>query len=163
MGLFDKFVNKKTVEGIILGAPVSGEIIDITEVSDPTFAEKILGDGIAIRPSEGKFYAPCDGTLESLYPTGHAYSISSEDGAELLVHIGINTVELKGKHYSVHAKQGQKVRKGDLLVEVDLDAVRGDGYDVVTPMIIMNSGDYSKMNKTSGEVRALDNALTLIK
>ena len=66
MGLFDKFVNKKTVEGIILGAPVSGEIIDITEVSDPTFAEKILGDGIAIRPSEGKFYAPCDGTLESL-------------------------------------------------------------------------------------------------
>lgn len=148
MGLFDKLSGKKKEE---IGAPVSGKIIDITQVNDQTFAEKILGDGIAVMPSEGRFYAPCDGTLESLYPTGHAYSIKADTGAELLVHIGIDTVKLKGMYFTIHARQGQKVKKGDLLIEADIERIKEAGYDTVTPLIIMNTPDYKKIDKMSGD------------
>lgn len=149
MGFFDKLADRKKEE---ICAPVTGRIIDITEVSDPTFSEKILGDGMAVIPADGKFYAPCDGTLESLYPTGHAYSIKAETGAELLVHIGIDTVKLKGQFFTIHAVQGQKVKKGDLLIEADIDKIVEAGYDVTTPVIIMNTSDYKKIQKMNGDV-----------
>ncbi len=163
MGLFSRSGRKNKGKETEIGSPASGEIIDITKVSDQTFAEKILGDGAAVQPSDGRFYAPCDGTLESFYPTGHAYSIEAEDGAQILVHIGIDTVKLKGKYYTVHAEQGQKVKKGDLLVEVDLDGVKSEGYDVVTPVVVMNSEDYTEIRKSSGQAEALQTMLTLVK
>ena len=148
---------------IEIGAPVKGELIPISQVSDSTFAEEMLGKGVAVIPQEGKFYAPADGTLESLFPTGHAYSVSTEDGAEILVHIGFETVKLKGEHFTIHAEQGQKVKKGDLLVEVDLEAVKAAGYDVTTPMIILNSDSFSAFDKKTGSVNAMDIALVLTK
>ncbi len=161
MGLFGNLFGAKGK--IEIGAPVKGELIPISQVSDSTFAEEMLGKGVAVIPQEGKFYAPANGTLESLFPTGHAYSVSTEDGAEILVHIGFETVKLKGEHFTIHAEQGQKVKKGDLLVEVDLEAVKAAGYDVTTPMIILNSDSFSAFDKKTGSVNAMDVALVLTK
>ncbi|MCR4650370.1 MAG: PTS glucose transporter subunit IIA [Lachnospiraceae bacterium] len=148
---------------IEIGSPASGELIPIEEVSDPTFAEEMLGRGVALIPDDGRFYAPADGILESLFPTGHAFSVVTKDGTEILVHIGFDTVKLNGEHFTLHATQGQDVLKGDLIVEVDLEALKAAGYDVTTPMIILNSDAYSDFSKKSGSVEAGDPALILTK
>ena len=163
MALFRKSTKSKTCKGIEIGAPAAGNVVDITDVNDPTFAEKILGDGVAVEPSDGRFYAPCDGTLEAFYPTGHAYMIKSDSGTELLVHIGIDTVKLKGEFFTVHAVQGQKVSKGDLLVDVDLDKVKAAGYDTATPVIILNTDSYSEIKKNIGITDKLQTVMTLFK
>ena len=161
MGLFGKlFGDNNKIE---IGAPVKAQMLPISEVSDATFAEEMLGKGVAFTPLDGKFYAPADGTLESLFPTGHAFSVVTESGAEILVHIGFETVKLKGEHFTTHATQGDKVKKGDLLVEVDLEAVKAAGYDVTTPMIILNTDDFTEFDKKSGNVEAGDTALVLTK
>jgi PTS system beta-glucosides-specific IIC component len=117
MGLFDKLFQGNK---ITIASPVNGEIVPINQVKDDTFAQEMVGKGVAIIPSDGKFYAPSDGTLVALFPTGHAYAINTDDGAEILVHIGLDTVNLGGKYYTVHAAQGDVVKKGDLIVEVDI-------------------------------------------
>ncbi len=158
MGFFNKLFQGNKIE---IGSPVNGEIVPITEVKDPTFAEEMIGKGVAVVPSDGRFYAPSDGTLVALFPTGHAYAINTDDGAEILVHIGIDTVKLNGECYTVHAKQGDKVKKGDLIVEVDLDGVKSAGYDYITPVIVSNHAKFSGFEKKSGKVSALDPAIVL--
>lgn len=158
MGLFDKIFKGNAIE---VSSPVNGELVPIETVSDPTFAQEMIGKGVAIQPSEGKFYAPADGKLMALFPTGHAYAMTTKDGAEILVHIGIDTVKLNGEHYTIHAKQGDDVKKGDLIVEVDLDGVKNAGFDTVTPVIISNSGKFSKIEKKSGVVSAGDTVILL--
>lgn len=137
-----------------IGAPVAGEAVDISEVSDPTFGEKILGDGIAFRPTEGKVFAPCDATVDLMFDTGHAVSLVADCGAELLIHVGLDTVNLKGEHFTVHAHNGDKVKKGDLLIEFDVAAIAAAGYDVITPMVVCNTPDFAKITVHSGKTVA---------
>ncbi|MBR4162315.1 MAG: PTS trehalose transporter subunit IIBC, partial [Solobacterium sp.] len=116
-------------------APVSGRIMPVTEVADQVFSSKAMGDGIAIDPTEGKIYAPFSGEITVAFPTGHAYGIKAANGKEVLIHIGMDTVELEGKGFKPCVKQGDIVKQGDLLTEVDLDYIRSQGKPVVTPVI----------------------------
>ena len=155
---------KKEEKGIEIGSPVKGKAVPLSQVSDPTFGEEILGKGVAVIPEEGKFYAPCDGTIEMLFDTMHAVSMTSADGVELLVHIGLDTVALKGEHFTAHKKSGDAVKKGDLILSVDLDAVKAAGYDVITPVIVCNTPDYKAVDAvTDVMVNAGDKVLTLKK
>ena len=139
MGFFSKLFGKKTDD---FYAPMAGKAVPITEVPDPTFAEGMLGNGIAIEPTEGKVYAPCDATVDMMFTTGHAVSLVADCGAEVLIHVGLETVGLEGKPFTIHVANGDKVKKGQLLIEVDLDAVKAAGLPTITPMLICNTDDY---------------------
>ena len=133
-------------------------------VSDPTFGEEILGKGVAIQPEDGKIYAPADGTIEMLFDTKHAVSMTTTEGVELLVHIGLDTVALKGEHFTAHKGNGDAVKKGDLLISVDLEAVKAAGYDVITPMVVCNTSDYQTVEAVTGsDVNPGDTVLILKK
>lgn len=147
MGLFDAFKKK----GIEIGSPVKGKCVSIKEVSDPTFSEEILGKGVAVIPSDGKIYAPADGVVTTMFPTGHAVGMTTADGAEILVHVGLDTVALKGEGFHIICEEEQKVKKGDLLIEADLEKIKEAGYDLITPVIVCNSGDYAEVNGTVGQ------------
>lgn len=134
--------------------PVSGRIMPVTEVEDQVFSSKAMGDGIAIDPSEGKIYAPFSGEITVAFPTGHAYGIKAANGKEILIHIGMDTVELEGKGFTPHVKQGDIVIQGDLLSDVDLDYIRSQGKPVVTP-VIFTDGTPVELLKT-GNVNAKD-------
>ncbi|MCM3701304.1 beta-glucoside-specific PTS transporter subunit IIABC [Paenibacillus macerans] len=123
-------------------SPLKGRIIPLTEMEDEAFASLAMGKGAAILPSEGKLYAPADGTVALVFRTGHAYSVVTEDGAELLIHIGVNTVKLKGQYFISHVKQGDTVKAGDLLAEFDVEAIRAAGYDTTTPIIVSNTASF---------------------
>lgn len=139
MGLFQKLFGKATDD---LYAPMAGKAVAITQVPDPTFAEGMLGNGIAIEPTEGKVYAPCDATVDMMFPTGHAVSLVADCGAEILIHVGLETVSLEGKPFTIHAANGDKVKKGQLLIEVDLKAVEAAGLKTITPMVVCNTDNY---------------------
>jgi len=164
MGLFQKLFGgseaaPKAPEKLVLTAPVVGEAVPISEVSDPTFGEEILGKGIAVKPGEGKVYAPCDATVDMMFETGHAVSLTTAFGAEILIHVGLDTVNLKGEHYTVHAKNGDKVKKGDLLIEFDKDAIIAAGYDVITPMVICNTPDFKTIETHTGKTVTADDVV----
>ena len=133
---------KKKSDGIVIGAPVKGKAVPISEVNDPTFGEEILGKGVAI--------IPADGRIELLFDTMHAVSMTTDDGVELLIHIGLETVTLKGEHFTAHKATGDTVKKGDLLITVDLEAVKAAGFDVITPMVVCNTGDYQAVEAVTG-------------
>lgn len=111
----------------------------------------MLGDGIAIIPTEGKAHAPCDATVDMMFDTGHAVSLVAENGAEILIHVGLETVGLQGKPFKVHIKNGDKVKKGQLLVEADLDAIKTAGLNTITPVLVCNPDDYSKFSVATGK------------
>ena len=135
-------------------SPIEGNLIPMEEVPDETFTSKALGDGVAVIPKSGKVYAPFDGQVEMVYDTKHAIGLVSEDGMELLIHVGINTVELGGKYFTAKAENGQKMKKGDLLLEFDMDGIQKAGYPIVTPVIVTNSDDYEDLKfRTSGDVK----------
>ena len=161
MGLFDFMKGKK---GTVISAPVKGECIPISEVADPTFAEEILGKGIAIKPADGKITAPADGVITTVFPTGHAIGLTTPDGVEILVHVGLDTVQLKGQFCHTVAEPDQNVKAGDLILEADIDEIRKAGYDTVTPMIICNTPDFSSITcKTEGMVEAGEEVMTCFK
>lgn len=132
-----------------------GEAKALNEVNDPTFAEGILGQGAAIIPSEGKLYAPFDGKVSSVFDTRHAIRLENDAGAEMLIHIGLETVSLGGKHFTAKVKDGDMVKKGDLLIKFDLDEIK-KGFETVTPVLITNADDFSAVEalKTAGKVAA---------
>lgn len=141
---------------------LKGRVVPLENVEDDVFSGKILGEGVAVEPSEGKLYAPCDCTVESVFDTKHAVSLTSDDGCEILLHIGIDTVKLGGRFFTAAVKDGQRVKKGDLLITFDIDGIRKAGYKVTTPMIICNSNNYSSIEVTaSGIVKAGDNILRI--
>ena len=138
----EKSAHEETAE-IMMYSHLNGTVVDLEDVEDDVFSQKILGEGIAVEPSEGKLYAPCDGKVDSVFDTKHAVNILSSDGAEVLLHIGIDTVKLGGKHFESHVSDGQEIKKGDLLITFDIEAIKVEGYKVTTPLIIGNTDDYS--------------------
>ena len=159
MGIFQKLFGKK-LDSIC--APVAGEAVPISQVSDPTFGEEILGKGIAIQPADGKVVAPCDATVDMMFETGHAVSLVADFGAEILIHVGLDTVNLKGKHYSVKVASSAKVKKGDLLISFDMEGIRSEGYSLSTHMAVCNSEDYASVRAlTTGPVQVGDDVLEI--
>ena len=156
---------KPLVEKIQILAPIKGIIKDITEVPDDTFAQKILGDGVAIIPEEGKVYAPADGTVENIMDSKHGIMFRTNQGVELLIHIGLETVNLKGKYFTAHVENGAKVKAGELLVDFDLNSIKNDGYNTITPVVVTNTDDYIRtvpMFKSSESVQTGDCILTIV-
>ena len=155
MGLFDKLFGKKEeINPNFIYAPMAGNAVEITKVPDPTFAEGLLGNGIAIEPTDGKVYAPVNGTISTMFETGHAVSLVSESGMEILIHVGLETVGLNGAPFQVKCKDGQKVKKGDLLFIADLEAIKAAGLPTITPVLVCNSDDYTTFNTTTGKAVA---------
>lgn len=144
MRLFGRKKKEEKVfeEGCVY-APVNGTTASLESLEDGMFSEKMMGDGIVVAPSDGNFRSPVKGTVKAAFPTGHAYGILTDDEKEVLVHIGIDTVELNGKGFKAHVKQGQKVSVGDKLATVDLDVIREGGYPTDT-IIIVTSGNLIK-------------------
>ena len=161
MGLFDKLFGKKEeINPNHVYAPMAGEAVDITTVPDPTFAEGLLGNGIAIQPTDGKVYSPVNGTVDTMFDTGHAVSLVSDNGIEILIHVGLETVGLNGAPFQAKVKNGQKVKKGDLLMIADLEAIKAAGLPTITPVLVCNSDDYTTFNVSTG--KAVTNADVVI-
>ena len=148
---------------ITISSPLNGEIVPLTEVKDETFASEMMGKGIAINPKEGKVVSPINGTVQMIFKTKHAIGLKSQDGAEILIHIGMDTVQLDGKHFTAHVKDGDKVKVGDTLVEFDMDAIKKEGYELVTPVIITNTIDYLEIvPKEIKSVNAGEDIITIL-
>lgn len=148
---------------ITLSAHMNGRFVPLENVQDEAFSSKVLGEGAAIEPEEGKLYSPCDGKVEMVFDTGHAVSLVSENGCEILLHIGIDTVKLNGKFFKTHVSDGQEIHKGDLLISFELDEIRKAGYQTTTPMIICNTDDYETVEIVSAEHVTAGNKIIEIK
>ena len=155
---------KDNPDDAVLYSISEGTAILLSQVNDATFASEVLGKGIAVIPSKGEVVAPCDATVETVFDTKHAVGLSTENGMELLVHIGINTVELEGKYYTAHVKAGDHVKKGQLLISFDMDKIKDAGYDMTTPLIVTNSDDYKDVKiLQEGSVTPSDKVLEIVK
>lgn len=166
MGFFDKLFGSKENKAVevVVYSPLSGEIVNIEDVPDVVFSEKIVGDGVAIRPSANKIVAPIDGVIGKIFETNHAFSMESKEGVELFVHFGIDTVELKGEGFSRIAAEGQTVKVGDPIIKFDLALLEGKAKSVLTPIVISNMDEISNLSKLSGQVVAGESVvLTLTK
>lgn len=130
-----------------ISSPVAGAVVKTSEVADPTFASEMLGTTVAIEPENGTFVAPCDGEIVTMFPTGHAVAIQSPAGAEILIHIGIDTVKMEGAGFTKKVDQGAKVKKGDVLIEADLAEIKKAGYPTTTMMILTNADDFAAVEK----------------
>ncbi len=140
---------KKAAKAAVVYAPISGALHTLSEVNDGVFSEGILGSGAAIEPAEGKLFSPFDGEIATVAETLHAIGLVSAEGVELLIHVGIDTVDLKGKYFDVKVQPGDRVKKGQLLMEFDLDGIKNAGYRTVTPVVIGNSDAYSEITPAS--------------
>ena len=146
----------------VLSACLNGTVVPLADVKDEAFASGVLGDGIAIEPSDGELVAPADGEISSTFETHHAVGMTTADGAELLMHIGIDTVKLGGKHFTYLINEGDKVKKGQPLIRFELEAIKAEGYPVTTPVIVCNTDDYAVVEaKASGTVKQGDALLEL--
>lgn len=134
--------NRSSKEEIMVMSPLTGEIRDLAEVNDKTFSQELIGKGVAINPLAGKVYAPFDGVVEAVFKTKHAIGLKADNGIELLIHIGMDTVNLDGKYFTSHVGQNQRFKRGDLLMEFDIEGIRSEGYDLITPIVITNSETY---------------------
>lgn len=154
----------KTPEKIMVASPLTGKVVPLVEVEDKVFSSGALGKGIAIEPTLGELHAPADGVVMTMFPTSHAVGLVTDDGLEILMHIGMNTVELEGKGYTCLVKQGDRVQKGQLLVQFDIDSIKASGYSVITPVVITNTDqlvDVMDMNQT--DILIGEDFLTVIK
>ncbi len=146
--------DKRQNDSILIVLPLDGEIVPIDQVPDPIFSGRMMGDGAAVIPENGKIVAPVDGTLSMIAPTRHAFGFKTADGKEVLVHVGLETVGLEGAPFTVHAKAGDKVKKGDLIAEVDLDFLKEKGINPITPIILCKGGDDVVMDIAEGKGKA---------
>lgn len=133
-----------------LSSPVGGEAVLLESTEDEVFAQKILGDGVAVEPFESIFVSPCNGTVETVSETAHAYNIRSDDGLDVLVHIGIDTVELGGEGFTPKVRSGDRIKRGQALCIADVEFIRSKGYSAVTPVIISNISDVSFFDRHTG-------------
>lgn len=146
----------------VVYAPLTGKAVPLEQVPDPVFSEKVLGDGVAIIPEDGRIVSPVDGQIESVAETGHAYGFSTEDGLELLVHVGLETVSLKGECFKVHVKEGDQVKKGDLVAEVDLAYLAEKNINPITPVLICSDIDDQNLKCAEGDVEAGKTAVLML-
>lgn len=140
---------KEPIEAVLY-APMSGKSVALEEVPDDTFSMGILGDGVAIIPKEGSVFAPCNGVITLVFETKHAVAMTSESGAKIIIHVGLETVNLKGKHFTALVKNGAKVKKGEPLLQFELEEIVAEGYNIITPVIITNSREFKQTNATVG-------------
>ena len=156
------FTEPKEAQGELnVLSPMQGKAVSLADTDDDTFAAEILGKGAAIEPSEGKVYAPFDATVETLM--GHAVGLTGENGVEMLIHIGIDTVQLNGKHYTPHCTEGQHVKAGDLLMEFDMAAIQAEGFKTITPVIVTNADDYADVLTHIGKQTKAGETLLTVK
>ncbi len=149
--LFKKLFGKKedVPKEIILYAPLTGEVTPLENVPDPVFSQKMMGDGIAINPNSGEVVSPVDGEVIQVFPTKHAVGIKAHNGAEILIHIGLETVSMDGEGFEAHVSEGSKVKAGDALVSFDIDKVIEKAKSTITPIIITNGDHMSEVKKLS--------------
>ena len=147
----------------VLSACLNGTVVPLADVKDEAFASGVLGDGIAIEPSDGELVAPADGEISSTFETHHAVGMTTADGAELLMHIGIDTVKLGGKHFTYLVNEGDKVKKGQPLIRFELEAIKAEGYPVTTPVIVCNTDDYAAVEAKAGGIVKQGDALLELK
>lgn len=140
-------------KNISIVAPMTGEVVEIDKVPDEVFSTKMIGDGIAINPFEGIVVAPCDGKIIQVFPTKHAIGILTEEGLEILIHVGIDTVNLKGKGFESFIKADQYVKKGQKLLEIDLEYVKNHAKTLLSPIVITNMNIVDKFSKKMGKVK----------
>jgi PTS system D-glucosamine-specific IIC component len=145
-------------------SPMEGTVMPLSKVEDGVFSEEMLGKGIAIEPTNNKVISPVNGTISMVFDTKHAIGISSDDGAEILIHMGIDTVQLNGKYFDVKVNSGDKIKVGDLLAEVDFDGIKNEGYRIVTPVIVANTDNYTSISGlASGNVKHKDALIGIVK
>lgn len=145
-----------------VACPVSGEALDIADVNDAAFASKAMGDGIAVKPAEGKLVSPLSGTVEALFPTGHALAIKGDNGISVLLHIGIDTVQMNGDGFTAHVAQGDRVSQGQPLVDFDLDKIAAAGYEATTMVLAAEVPSEGTLTKCAfGPIKAGERALWL--
>ena len=150
----------KSMQSIRLSAHMNGTLVPLAEVADEAFSSGALGGGVAIEPYEGKLFAPADGTVEAVFETGHALSMTTAEGAEILLHIGMDTIKLGGKFFYPHVENGQNVKQGDLLISFDLNEISAAGCPVTTPMVVCNSDEYTEISVlTDGTVKVGEDIL----
>ena len=143
---------------------MSGKVLPLSEVPDKVFSSGAMGKGIAIEPENGELLAPADGVITTIFPTGHAVGITTTDGIELLMHIGMDTVELEGKGFEVFVKQGDTVHTGDLLVRFDIDTIKKAGYSVITPIVVTNTDHFADVLEfDQEEIIASEDFLAIVK
>lgn len=155
--------NASSTEPNTVYSPLEGESVPLSSVNDQTFASGILGNGVAVKPSAGRVVAPFSGEVSTLFDTQHAIGLTSDDGVELLIHVGLNTVELEGQYYDAKVKMGDRVEIGQTLIEFDKDKIENTGYETVTPVIISNIDSYKGMDETLGDVKFGDVLIKLTK
>ena len=145
----------------VICSPFTGKAMELSEVGDGVFSEKMLGNGIAVEPEEGTIMAPFDGTIAAVFDTKHAIGLVSDTGLELLIHIGIDTVQLNGKYYDIKVKNGDQIKKGDVIGAVDLEGIRSEGYRTITPIIVSNTDNYNEFKEKTGSVTAGEEILVV--
>lgn len=162
--IFKEKLNQVEKTFIFLGAPIEGKAVSLSNVKDAAFADEILGKGIAVKPCNGKVIAPIDGKIDVLFNTKHSVTIISDEGIEILIHIGIDTLNLKGEYFKAFVKAGDIVKRGDLLIEFDINKIEEAGYDTICPIVICNSNDFIKVEPNIiGEVKLLDKIIKITK
>lgn len=154
---------KKKEKEWALGSPVSGKAVPLKEVNDPTFAEEMVGKGAAVIPEDGKICAPADGKIEMVFPTLHAFGMTTDYGAELLIHVGLDTVNLNGDGFTSHIQAGDRVKKGDLLLEVDLEKLQRLDYDTVISVLVTNHSEFTSVEDVSEKETATGDDLVIIR
>jgi glucose-specific phosphotransferase system IIA component len=155
--MFGLFKTKK----LEIISPVSGEIVDLESVSDEVFSQKMVGDGVAVTPTDGIFRAPVDGILSKLFGTHHAYIVRHQSGVEVMVHIGLDTVDLKGEGFRALANEGDEVKAGDPVIEADLERIALLGKETVTPVIVSEMGGFKTLEKKSGNLSQSETVMEL--
>ena len=175
MGIFDKIASffkggdntntsaeRKADEGLVIKSIVNGKIVDITEVPDQVFSAKMMGEGVAVEVNEKVVVSPVTGKIESIFATNHAITLTSEDGVNLLVHIGLDTVQLEGKGFERVIEEGAQVKAGEPIMKVDPEFIKGEGKQMITPIIVMESDNY-EIEKVLGDAKAGDVVMKLKK
>ena len=149
-------------KGNLIYAPCKGRVVPLAEVPDPVFADKVLGDGFSVIPADGRIYAPADGEVAMVFDTLHAITMTTDQGAELLIHIGLDTVTLKGAPFTAHVAAGDHVKKGDLLLDADLEKIQEAGLHIITPVLVCNTDEYNKISiLKEGEVSPGEDVLQI--
>ncbi len=145
----------------VLLSPIAGKVISLSDVNDQTFSSGSLGDGVAIEPVGDKVVAPSDSKVQAIFPTGHAVALRTHEGLDVLIHVGLDTEKLDGRYFKVHTAVGDAVKRGDVLIEFDRDAICKEGYDITAPILICNSVEYSSIKGNVGDtVTELDALIT---